>query len=291
MQIVTCFLMGGLGNQLFQIFTALAYGVRTKRKVIFPYSKQLTMGIPRSTYWDSFLLSLRPMTSKNSNNGYTNEKLMGIDVIYREENDFTYKEIPDIKQFDEILLYGYFQSPKFFENEKSSIYSIIGIPEIKEKIKIEFPQYSNDDVITVSMHFRLGDYKEKQNFHPIMKYEYYENSLMHLLLNCNFHKKVNVLYFCEKEDNDIVNKSIKKLKTVFHDFDFVKVDDNIIDWKQMIIMSNCNHNIIANSSFSWWGAYFNFNSNKVICYPSVWYGPSATFTNKDMFPDDWIMIN
>ena len=57
--IVTCFLMGGLGNQLFQIFTTLAYGMKTGSQVIFPYSKELLVGVTaRNTYWDNFLIHL-----------------------------------------------------------------------------------------------------------------------------------------------------------------------------------------------------------------------------------------
>lgn len=291
MSVVTCFLMGGLGNQLFEIFTTLAFAIRTKRKVVFPYSKQLLMGVPRNTYWKNLLSSLKPMTSKNKENGYTNERLMSFQVIFKEENDLRYTEIPDVKHYNEMMLYGYFQSPKYFENEKDKIYSMIGIPELKEKNLNEFPQYFEEDKITISMHFRLGDYKVKQDYHPIMSYDYYEKSLMHLMLNYPLHKKVNVLYFCEKEDNDTVKKTVDKLSQLFHDFTFTKVDDNIEDWKQMLIMSNCNHNIIANSTFSWWGAYFNFYSNKIVCYPSLWFGPAVKFDNSAMYPEDWVKID
>ena len=57
----------------------------------------------------------------------------------------------------------------------------------------------------------------------------------------------------------------------------MKVDDNIPDWKQMLIMANCDANIIANSTFSWWGAYFNKNPKKIVCYPNVWFGQSIKF--------------
>jgi hypothetical protein len=101
---------------------------------------------------------------------------------------------------------------------------------------------------------------------------------------------VVILYFCEEEDNYIINPIIEQLKEKFPFFIFLKVDDNIEDWKQMLIMSNCHHNIIANSSFSWWGAYFNNNKDKVVCYPSQWFGPLMNNNVDDMFPDNWVKI-
>ena len=57
-------------------------------------------------------------------------------------------------------------------------------------------------------------------------------------------------------------------------------------------MSLCQHNIVANSSFSWWGAYFNQNPSKIVTYPSKWFGP-AHGNNKtdDLFPESWVKIN
>ena len=55
-------------------------------------------------------------------------------------------------------------------------------------------------------------------------------------------------------------------------------------------MSSCNHNIIANSSFSWWGAYSNSNSEKIVCYPSVWFGPQCNNSTQDLFPENWNKI-
>ena len=55
-------------------------------------------------------------------------------------------------------------------------------------------------------------------------------------------------------------------------------------------MSLCEHNIIANSTFSWWGAYFNTNVNKIVCYPSLWFGKNCNNNVKDLFPEKWIKI-
>jgi hypothetical protein len=56
-------------------------------------------------------------------------------------------------------------------------------------------------------------------------------------------------------------------------------------------MSLCKHNIIANSSFSWWGAYFNENLEKIVCYPSVWFGKNVEHNVVDLFPNRWVKIN
>ena len=57
----------------------------------------------------------------------------------------------------------------------------------------------------------------------------------------------------------------------------------------MIYLSSCQHNIIANSTFSWWGAYLNQNKHKIVTYPSIWFGFNAN--TSDLFPTDWIKIN
>ena len=346
MSTVSVYLMGGLGNQLFQIFTALAYSIRFKRKLVFPYSEVLTVGIARNTYWDSFLSSLKGFTTYNSKNGYSNSDFNRF-VQYRESGHH-YSELANIPN-QNLLLFGYFQSPLYFEKEKDAIFSLIRLEDSKLRVIKDFPQYCpfgrfakesrtdsrlgsegtpteppggvkqrfsvdspngsaseacnleppkvvlrlsmENDSITISMHFRLGDYKEKQDYHPLLPYSYYRNSLAHIMMNIDVTKKVNVFYFCEKEDNDTVSKMIDDLKTFFDGFHFIKVDDTIEDWKQMLIMSNCDHNIIANSSFSWWGAYFNKNTDKIVCYPSIWFGPAASKNNTDtMFPKEWYKI-
>jgi len=287
--IVSVFLMGGLGNQLFQLFTTIAYAMKTKRKFIFPYSEQLTVGTVRPTYWDDFLRSLFSFTNHPRNKNYANYNTNTIYQFPRySEGGFRHSDIPD---FDgkNILLYGYYQSYKYFENEKKTILSFIQLKNHQRLIREEFPDILNNDVNVISMHFRLGDYKNIQDRHPLMTYEYYDKALEKIV---EFRKNDinNVLYFCQEEDNEIVFLHISNLKVKYPRVEFIKVDDKIPDWKQMVIMSCCNDNIIANSTFSWWGAYFNENVDKVVCYPSNWFGVNLPHDVRDLFPSEWVKI-
>ena len=81
---------------------------------------------------------------------------------------------------------------------------------------------------------------------------------------------------------------ISKLKEQFQTINFISIDTSIEDWKQLLIMSNCEHNIISNSSFSFWGAYFNNNNNKIVFHPDLWYGIKGPQINpKDICPLNW----
>ena len=99
-----------------------------------------------------------------------------------------------------------------------------------------------------------------------------------------------VLYFCEDADFDEVLEKIYNLEQIFPELIFMRGDNMLQDWEQMMLMSLCSHNIIANSTFSWWGAYFNTNPTKIVCYPGTWFGPKAGHDTSDLFPEDWIMI-
>jgi hypothetical protein len=279
-------LMGGLGNQLFQIFTTIAYGIRENRQIVFPYSEKLSIGIERPTYWNDFLSSIKSMTTFNTSYEITNGTF--VRFLNLSENSFNYEEIKSV-MYREVFLNGYYQSYKYFEYYKSSIFSLIRLNKQQSNVKKEYSYLFKDDIETISMHFRFGDYINIQDCHPLLDYKYYENSLNYIINNrfSNF----CVIYFCQKEDNKTVSDIIDKLKIKFENILFIKADDEITDWKQMLLMSCCNNNIIANSTFSWWGAYFNNNKDKIVCYPNIWFGPKLNHNTKDLFPLDWIKIH
>jgi hypothetical protein len=273
--------MGGLGNQLFQIFATISYAIKSNNECKFLNVKTLGEGTTtrRNTYWDTFFNNLTPFL--------VNELPQQIDVI--RENDFTYNElnVHDMRNKN-IVLFGYFQSYKYFQEYYLIIKDLIGIDMMKRKIikKTNMKGFNN----TISIHFRLGDYKKVQDFHPLATYDYYERAITYIQ-NIHPNREYKILYFCENEDIEVVLGYIHKLQSIFPFSTFVRGGANLTDWEQLLLMSNCQHNIIANSSFSWWSAFFNTDPKKIVCYPSRWFGTKANADTKDLCPTTWIKIN
>jgi len=298
--IISITLMGGLGNQLFQIFTTIAYGIKYNRRIVFPYTDTVNVGIERNTYWENFLYSLKNYTTFNTGLGIRNSLFSRFSNY--SEKGFHYTSIPDFN-YKEMLFNGYFQSYKYFHDYRDTLFSFIRLSKQKESILNDFSSYftlveadgvnverPNSSCATISMHFRLGDYVNIQHCHPLMPYNYYLNALNYIVTQ-RPSQQIKVLYFCQLEDNNTVSSIIEKLQENFPTIIFEKVDDTIPDWKQMLIMSCCHYNIIANSTFSWWGGYFNSNKDKIVCYPNVWFGPSINHNTTDLFPNNWTKIS
>jgi hypothetical protein len=81
------------------------------------------------------------------------------------------------------------------------------------------------------------------------------------------------------------------LQQIYTELIFERADNTLADWQQMLLMSLCKDNIIANSTFSWWGAYFNTNPTKSVCYPAKWFHPKAGNNIEDLCPNDWTAID
>ena len=281
---ITCKLMGGLGNQLFQIITVISYAIQTNKPFYFVYSDQ-TIGMTiRKTYWESFLSGLSDML-KDEDEDETKDKI----VI--KENAFSYEELPEIFSNDNnnnIELVGYFQSYKYFDYVHSQIFRLLKLEQQKQTIRNSI-DYDFENVI--SIHFRFSDYKKLPGYYTILPITYYIKSLQHIQSKSE-RKNMKVLYFCEMQDLPIVSEMISVLEKKFEDLSFEHIKTPQEDWQQMLLMSCCKYNIIANSTFSWWGAYFNINYQKIVCYPSQWFGPVLKEKNdtKDLCPSDWIAI-
>lgn len=261
MNSVTCQLMGGLGNQLFQIFTVINYAFKYNHNFTFTSAKSLNIGRTRETYWDNFLHALKPHTSS-----------INIKNYYREPY-FKYKEIPEIR--NDICLLGYFQSYKYFKEHFQDICCYL---------EIEVKPVSEDK--DISIHFRIDDYTRSNGIHPILPLEYYIRALETIIQKDNKAKNVTVFY--QPCDRDIVNSNITTLKKKFPTLIFTMVNEKLCDWEQLLDMSQHRHKVIANSTFSWWAAYLN--QVGITCYPAVWFGGQLSEQNIDLCPDDWIKI-
>ena len=210
------------------------------------------------------------------------------------EKGFPYNDLPIYEMVNRnVMIYGYFQSYKYFQENYAIIYRLLKIEKMKNdlltNLNLTSPEYL-DLENTISIHFRIGDYKPLQDFHPLATYDYYERSLQYFN-SVHPNKEFNILYFCEDSDIDDVLIIINKLVDKFPMYNFKRGLNTLEDWQQMLLMSCCHHNIIANSSFSWWSAYLNSNADKIVCYPSVWFGKVANNDTRDLCPPDWVKVN
>ena len=283
---ISVYLQGGLGNQLFQIFTCISLALKQNTSFKLPLYNQNTphsvspTGDPRPTYWKTILQHLKPYVSHNSDS-------LSIKPIYREKH-FHYTPLPDEQN---LLLYGYFQSYQYFEKYEQTIYDMIHLNDQKEEIK---KKYNYNYEYTISLHFRIGDYK-LLSYHPIMDVSYYVHAIQYIFEQLeNTNKRYTILYFYEEKDIQTVMNNIENIKNQLSSeindrIVFEPIDTSIPDYEQLILMSLCCHNIIANSSFSWWGAYFNCNSEKIVCYPNIWFSDNKNEMDT-MFPTEWKKI-
>jgi hypothetical protein len=127
---------------------------------------------------------------------------------------------------------------------------------------------------TCSIHVRRGDYVVQPGHHPVCSPQYYQQSVMRMPEGTKFLIFSDDIPFC---------------KEVFKGDSFIFIE-NELDYMDMYIMSMCTNNIIANSTFSWWGAWLNNNENKVVIAPSVWFGVAKQLNTKDIIPNEWIKI-
>lgn len=276
---ITIHIMGGLGNQLFQVFHLINYCLSNQIPFYFEYQEQSRSDRP--FYWNNFLKSLQPFVKYAKNN-----------LLYKEDTFHYVAAKPYSLINRDFKFVGYYQSYKYFQDNVEKIYNLIKLREQKQEMNTKYNSVYNFG-ITLSMHFRLGDYKNVgPQCHPIMNIEYYEKAL-NKILDLTGKNTYNVLYFFEKEDNAEIEKIINQLVIKFNTLTFIPINTDIVDYEQMLLMSLCQHNIIANSTFSWWGAYFNDNKEKVVIHPSLtnWFGQQ--FRNKvmkDLCPKSWIEI-
>jgi len=173
-----------------------------------------------------------------------------------------------------MLLKGYYQSEKYFYSNRDIV--VNGL-KLKDNYLLQIKEKYKDilDYETISIHVRRTDYLILSDRHPTLPVSYYKKALD--LIGT---KNKKILIFSD---------DINWCRRVFEGKNFIFVENNI-DIVDMFLMSLCNNNIIANSSFSWWGAYFNNNLDKKVVAPLKWFGCDLPNDTKDLYCKDWIVI-
>ena len=254
---VTASLMGGLGNYMFQISTAYSLSIDNDDDFGFGVNDVFSPHNNISGYEGNIFRNI-PF----SNNVITT-------TTYREPT-FQYTKIP---YNTKLKLYGYFQSEKYFVHNRDDIMSLFSI----DGDSMDFITSKYGDLLsgtTCSIHIRRGDYLKLPSRHPVCELKYYLESI----------KLVG-----DGVDFLVFSDDIPWCKENFKGSKFTFIEDNR-DYLDMWLMSLCNHNIIANSSFSWWGSWLNPNPNKIVISPNRWFGPSLTHNTTDLIPKKWIKL-
>lgn len=255
MNIITVNTAGGLGNLLFQI--ANGYFLAEK------YNYNLII------YLNNRYKNNNDTQRKLANeyNIFKNFKLIDeTDNSFLEynkihENGFRYNEIR-LELDKNYNLFGYYQSYKYFNDKLNDFKNLLYNP-----YKLDIQNYLNnlktnysDNLQIVSIHFRRTDYLKHPDFHLNINLEYYIKAIEHFDIN-------NTLFIFFSDDIEWV-----KEQEIFNYLPNKIYCEDINEEYNFWLMSDCNHNIIANSSFSLWASYLNSNPDKKVISPNRWFG-------------------
>lgn len=286
-------LTGGLGNQLFQYAAgrSLAYKIGTELKLdisAFHNFKDREYNLYPYNIIENFVLDNDLGLVKDPHNTLHNVlmnvkcKLNGIEPItYKKESHFHFD--PEFFSFkDNCYLDGYWQSEKYFQEIAGEIrkeFSLKNVEKIRNGILPEKIVTSN----SVSIHIRRGDYVTDQQVHEIhgvCDINYYQRAVREIV------KKVEKPFFFIFSDDPVWaldHFAINAPKLV------VSTTPPRKNYEDLYLMSLCKHHIIANSSFSWWGAWLSTSAEKIVLAPERWFNDSSINT-QDLIPDSWRKI-
>lgn len=203
-------------------------------------------------------------------------RLVGMHEVKVAENFVFYPEVLQSAHHNELFM-GTWQSPHYFEGADAELREALSF---KEELLNESTRKLHDVIVgcnAVSLHVRHDDYLSTayaQGFGGICTKAYYQNAIAFIKQHVD-HPKLFVF-------SDDINWCRENLD--IGDATFVDCNHGNDSWQDMYLMSCCKHNIIANSTFSWWGAWLNPNPDKIVVAPQKWWNG----LNDDVVPDAWI---
>ncbi|PST85893.1 alpha-1,2-fucosyltransferase [Photobacterium sp. NCIMB 13483] len=276
-------IIGGLGNQLFQYATALSIAKRN--------NTQLVVDVSVMDNYDVHPLRLNKLkcTSKFINinhyikNTIYNKKMAMINPLVYKERKLTFdSNIFSVNKYS--YLYGYFQSEKYFIDIRDVLLDEFDLmDESKEKNKDLIDMITRKN--SISLHIRRGDYLSNEaanKTHGICDQTYYEKAIK--VLEKKGRVDDNTIFYVFSDDIDWCKENINfGLNTKYIEGSSLEPE---VD---MYLMSLCENNIIANSTFSWWAAWLNRNKTKIVIAPEKWF-VNENMDDSTLIPNSWIRL-
>lgn len=283
-------LKGGLGNQMFQYAVGLAvaskYNERLKLDITgYDDPRYINANTPRQYRMHALNLSgeiasINEVEKARNPFGVISKVLRYVSQKFFRKNYVDYD--PWFLKRRHQYIEGYFQSEKNFSDVEDKIRKEFVLKKefesdlfLREKTKI-------DKEKSVSVHIRRGDYANDPNtkaIHSVCSKEYYDRAIS--LINSKI--EAPIFYFFS-DDIEWVKKEFGE----HENYNFVS-NPKLEDFEELLLMSECSHNIIANSSFSWWGAWLNDNKNKIVIAPKKWLNINPD-PHKNITPKSWLRM-
>lgn len=283
-------LIGGLGNQLFQYSLGrnLAHINQTEFKLDitgFETYKLHSYSLQNFNIIENFATKKEVESFKKKGLLKILEKIKPYykrmiirDRGYDKNYDF---DANILKAFGSFYLDGHWQSEKYFKDIESIIRKDA---TLKEPLPLKYMDLINNikNSNSVSLHIRRKDYLSEKiaKIYGACNIEYYYKAIEKITRLCH-----DPQFFIFSDDIDWVKQNLN----IPYPKIFVSGANETKDYEELILMSLCKHNITANSSFSWWGAWLNQNPSKIVISPDKWFNDKADAA-KDLIPQDWIRL-
>lgn len=291
-------LMGGLGNQMFQYAAArrLAHRRNAPLKLDLSFLEESHGGDTKRRY-ELGALKIRgeiatpeEVAAVTRTGGRLRKSVVGLlrrtgmarnhPGILKERHFHLDRRI--LEAPDNVYLDGYWQSEKYFEDVSSLIRDELSVKSPLEGKNLEWAGRIRE-APSISLHVRRGDYvsnPETTRYHGTCDRDYYGRCLAEIRKNVP-----DPRIFVFSDDLEGVRMSLTLPSSTL----YVDVNSSDQGHEDMRLMSLCKHNIIANSSFSWWGAWLNGNPGKIVCAPRKWFAIPGIGTD-DLLPESWIPL-
>jgi Glycosyl transferase family 11 len=289
-------LTGGLGNQLFQYAAAKALASYHKTELYLEvssfYKDELPdLEVPRNFELYNFSGVTEPiiyqknfdksMMAKFGKESFFEKLLPSYRrSIYKEP--FYHFDKNFLRTKTNVLLKGGWQSEQYFKHIEAALCKVLTLKEsIITPVKETAMMLAGKE--TVAVHIRRGDYLRKQiilEWHGVLEKAYYDSAFNTMAKQLG---QFEVFYF--SDDPEWVAKELQPIMPGT----IVSSDFSNNHFEDFYLMSQCRHNILANSSFSWWAAWLNPNPNKAVVAPVKWFDKAPCDT-KDLIPSNWIRV-
>ena len=250
-------MIGRLGNQMFQIANVYAQSLRHNRQLVLPRNDTSV-----SDYFSTVHRKLDFILDKSPDQS---DAVHVIDGTYHHTDYVPHETKPTVFR-------GYYETEKYFLDYSSNIKWLFGpTPEFVNQAITDYPQLKSGSSSAIIV--RRGDFLTFPTRHPVVTIDYISEAFKLLPPTSNV--------FIISDDIPWCRENIALSGAIFVSY---------VTWKALWLASLCDHFVISNSTFAWWGAYLSQNPSKVVVTPSTWFGPDITVDTKDIRCPSWLTV-